>query len=126
MDFNFGTTVFRDRRPLGADPYSPAKQRRVSDWDPELTIELPGAYLDPASSSAIANGTRAEILTSATLFLTNAAADVVSGDQIRVGGTKEDLASGVAYQVEARPAAPTNPFTGWQPVIEIPLTLVEG
>lgn len=124
MEFPFGQTVFRDRRALIPDPYNPSKQVPGGDWG--SSIQLAGAFVASSSSSSQRDATRAQILTSKSLYLGDTTADVVAGDRIRVGGTIGDLASGTAYLVEARPEADVNPFTGWQPVVEIPLTLTEG
>lgn len=126
MDFPFGQTVFRDRRGTKVDPYNPSKTRAIDEFDPELTIELAGAQVASTSSTALRNATRTEILTAKSLYLTDVDADVREGDRIRVGGSKDDLSSGVAYMVTARPASDVNPFTGWQPVVEIPLENVKG
>lgn len=125
MGYPFGETVFRDRRARIADPYRPTVTTE-DDWDPDLTIELPGAFIASSSSSARADATRSEILTDKSLYLTDPDADVIPRDRIRQGGTLEDLDSGTAYMVKVRPQADTNPFTGWRPVAEIPLERVEG
>lgn len=127
MEFTSGQTVFRDRRALIPDPYNPGRQIRGGDWDPELSIEIPVAFLGPTSKSALAAPTRAQIETRESLYSTNPAVDVIAKDRIRLGGTLEDLDSGeVKGYAEAPGSAPINPFTGWQPVVEILLTLTEG
>lgn len=125
MEFPFGQTVWRDRRASVADPYKAGKQTR-GEYDPSLTIEIPGAYVASSSSTRLADATRSEMLTLKSLFCANTTVDVLAKDRIRVGGTKADMASGTPYIVDARPEADVNPFTGWQPVVEIPLNLTEG
>jgi len=125
MEFTHGETVFRDRSATTADPYNPSRQVRA-EWDPELTIELEQAFVATSSSRAVATATRTQLFTDKSLYLTDPDADVQEGDRIRTGGTKEDLDSGTAYMVPARPIADTSPFTGWRPVVEIPLELPEG
>ena len=126
MDFPNGTTVFRDRRALVTDPNHPSRQTRDGDWDVSLTIVLAGAFVASSSSSSTKNANRIEVLTAKSLYGTDPTADVVFGDRIRVGGTQSDLTSGTAYLVDAVPDADTNPFTGWQPAVEIPLRRDEG
>jgi hypothetical protein len=123
MDFAFGQTVFRDRRTPVTDPYNPDKTVPGS-WADVDTIEIPSGFVASSSSSSLRGATRQQVLTDKSLFLSDPTADVVPGDRVRVGGTMES--GGVAYYVHARPDADVNPFTGWQPVVEIPLELTEG
>ena len=125
MRFPHGQTVFRDRRALALDEYS-GEQTRSGDWDPSLTIALEGAWVASSSSSATSDASRSQVLTAKSLYLTDPAADVQPLDRIRDGGTAEDLDSGTHYAVEVVPEADTNPFTGWQPVKEVPLENVRG
>lgn len=125
MEFAFGQTVFRDRRSRIADPMNPARETE-GDFDAELTIAIPGAHVASSSSVAPNDATRSQILNQKSLFVTDVSLDIRPRDRIRVGGTIDDLDSGTAYIVEALPAADSNPFTGWQPVQEIPLTSAIG
>ncbi len=117
MDFPFGETVYRDRRKLIPDPYNPAEMIYGPWADPD-TIELPGSFVASSSSSSLSNATRTQILTSKSLYLSDPSADVRAGDRIRAAES--------TYQVNVRPSADVNPFTGWQPAVEIPLELPEG
>ena len=76
------------------------------------------------------DATRSQILTEKSLYLTDPAADVQPGDRIRRGGTLDEntgiWSGGTVLYVNARPEADTSPFTGWQPVVEIPLDMSEG
>lgn len=125
MRFPHGETVFRDRRAQVADPYRPGSETE-GDWDPELTIALEQAWVASSTSVAPGDATRSQILTAKSLFLANPNADVQPGDRIRTGGEIDDLESGTPYKVDVIPEADTNPFTGWRPVIEIPLENVKG
>jgi hypothetical protein len=127
VEFPFGQTVFRDRKPLITDPYNPSRQIR-GPFDVSLTISLPGAFVASPSNQIppLPDATRSQLLTRKSLYLTNPDADVIKGDRIRVGGTHSDMESGDPYFVDERPAADVNPFTGWQPAVEIPLKLTEG
>lgn len=112
MEFPFGPTVYRDRRRPIPDPYNPASTVPGS-WDGPLdTIAIPGAFVGSSSSVRVTDATRSQILTAKSLYC-DPDADVRAGDRIR--------ADGVTYQVDAKPAADTNPFTGWRPPQEIPL-----
>lgn len=117
MDFPHGQTVLRDRRLRTADPYNPSSTV-AGDWDTEHPLTVPGAFVASSTSTALQGATREQVLTNKSLYLTDPSADVQPGDRIRVGTE--------TYMVQVRPAADVNPFTGWQPVMEIPLELVEG
>lgn len=125
MGFQHGDEVYRDRRPLVTDPVNPARQV-LGEWADATTIAIPGAFVGPASSRDASTATRDQTVTALSLYVTDTAVDVKKGDRIRVDGTEDDLDSGTAYLVNARPTAEKNPFTGWSPVKEIPLELVEG
>ncbi|MEO5919930.1 MAG: hypothetical protein ABIQ01_02190 [Pseudolysinimonas sp.] len=125
IEFSHGQTVHRDRRPMIASPTNPARQV-PGDWSDATSIALEDAFVASTSSTALANATRSEILTSKSLYLTDATADVKEGDRIRVGGELDDLTTGTHYQVPARPEGDTSPFTGDHLVTEIPLENVKG
>lgn len=123
MGFPFGQTVYRDRKGQVTDPYNTAKTTE-GDWDQSLTIEISGAFIASSSSNRVSDATRVEILTDKSLYLTDPNADVKARDRIRTADMS--FGSGTGYMVTARPAADINPFTGWQPAVEIPLEFVEG
>lgn len=124
MFFGNGVTVFRDRRPQVADPYNPARTE-PGDWADATSVAIENAYVGPASSVAVADPTRNQVQEQLSLYC-SPTDDVRRGDRIREGGTLDDLSSGTAYLVEELPDAPRNPFTGWQPVLEVPLERVIG
>ncbi|MEU4016182.1 hypothetical protein AB0E56_13065 [Microbacterium sp. NPDC028030] len=130
MEFPFGETVVRERRQMVTDPYDPGTQVPGSWGDPLSYLVLEQAFVASSSSTAPTNATRAQILTEKSLYLTEPSADVQPGDRIRRGGTFDEdtqtWSGGEVLYVNVRPAADTNPFTGWQPVVEIPLDLSEG
>jgi hypothetical protein len=118
MSYPSGTTVIRERRAPKPDPYNPDRTVPGS-WEDELsTVELEGAFVASSSSIAPADATRSQIITAKSLYCTDADADVLPGDRIRSGTH--------LYAVKVRPEADRNPFTGWQPVVEIPLEEAEG
>jgi hypothetical protein len=126
MDFPFGQTIYRDRRDQVTDPYNPSRTAD-GDWDAALTITLAGAFIASSSSVSPSDATRDEILTNKSLYVTDPAADVRPRDRIRTAGMAFDGSDGTRpFYVRVRPDADINPFTGWQPVVEIPLELVEG
>lgn len=129
MQFASGETVVRERRKPKPSPYNP--QRTIPGaWEDELdTLELESVFVGSTSSSALPDATREERQTSKSLYCTNTAVDVRAGDRIRRGGTKDDSGAwsgGEFFYVLARPEADTNPFTGWSPVVEIPMSMTEG
>ena len=125
MRFQFGQTVFRDRRARVEDPYNSAKTTE-GDWDPSLTIELDEAFIASSSSNPVADATRVELLTDKSLYLAGADVDADVQVRDRVRTADMDFSSGRGYTVTARPSADQNPFTGWRPVVEIPIEFVEG
>lgn len=86
------------------DPYNPDAQ--VDDWtDPaELTLE---GYFEPNSSTEQLDPVSNRVITVDLLVIWDPRADVKRGDRI-VQGDK-------IWTVRGFPAAPKNPFTGWQP-----------
>lgn len=112
MFFPHGETVHRDRRKPVPDPYNP-DQLVPGPWDDVNTIDIPGAFVASSSSSAVGDATRSQVLSTKSLYCTDPDVDVKIGDRIRAGAA--------TYYVNELPEADTNPFTGWQPVKEIPL-----
>lgn len=117
MEFPAGQTVKRQRRRTAPDPYNPARTV-PTDWSDPDEVVLPNAFVASTSSSATSSAVRSQVVTTKSLYLGTPGADVQPGDRIVVGADK--------YQVEVKPAADTNPFTGWTPVQEIPLKEVSG
>ena len=130
MEFPFGEQVVRERRQPVTDPYDPGTQVPGSWEGPVAYLELEQAFVASSSSTALVDATRSQILTEKSLYCTDPSVDVQAGDRIRRGGTfdedTETWSGGEVLYVNVRPAADTNPFTGWQPVVEIPLDMTEG
>jgi len=130
MEFPFGEQVVRERRQPVIDPYDPGAQVPGSWGDPLDYLVLEQAFVASSSSTAPVDATRHQILTDKSLYLTDPHADVVAGDRIRRGGVLDEdtgvWSGGEVLYVNVRPAADTNPFTSWQPVVEIPLDMSEG
>lgn len=121
MRFPHGETVTRQRRPQIEDPHDP-ENTIAGPWsavtgDDELALDQ--AFVAPSSSAASGDATRTQVLTTLSLYLTDPDADVLVGDRI-ISSAYPPL------YVNARPEATRSPFTGWQPVLEIPLDLSEG
>lgn len=128
IEFPHGVALLRDRRARADDPYTDGGTQRGA-WDQSLTITLAAAFLGPSSGSfQQSEATREQLITATSLYLPNPSADVRPGDRIRLALTPFDPPFGDCPPlfVHVRPSAPTNPFTGWRPVAEIPLELVEG
>lgn len=133
MEFPFGEQVVRERRQPVQDPYdpgNPASQVPGSWEDPLAYLVVEGAFVASSSSSAPVDATRSQILTEKSLYCTDPSVDVQPRDRIRRGGTLDEdtgtWSGGEVLYVNVRPAADTNPFTGWQPAVEIPLDMTEG
>ena len=112
MDFPHGVTVIRDRRPQIPNPYNPASTVPGS-WDDAESITIERAALMATSTSAVSDGVRSSTASGFSLYCSDPNADVQVGDRIR--------AAGMTLYVNALPSSPMNPFTGWQPVREVPL-----
>lgn len=119
MGFLFGSTVYRLRAGLVEDPYS--GEMVPGDWDDPEVLPIPGAFVAATSTSRLGDATREQALESKSLYC-GGEFDVQKGDRIRAG---EDGAP--VYDIDGiPPAADTNPFTGWTPEREIPLTRSVG
>jgi len=117
MDLPYGVSVFRDRRKPVTDPYDPDHEIPGTWDDPLDTITIEQASVGPSSSTAVPDAARTQILTYMSLYCAPGV-DVKAGDRIRTSSDK--------YDVNEVPDAVTNPFTGWTPILEIPLKLAEG
>ncbi|KDA05862.1 hypothetical protein DC31_13895 [Microbacterium sp. CH12i] len=119
MDFPFGRTVFRLRAGTITDPYS--GDETPADWSTPATLEIPGAFVAQTSTSLLGNATREQAVESKSLFC-EGSFDIQKGDRIRDGADGAPI-----YSIDGiPPAADTNPFTGWTPPREIPLTRAVG
>lgn len=112
--FPAGESVIRLRRKEIADPYS--GQSTLGDWNDPSEVTLDGAFVASSSTSTRSDAARTELLEEKSLYLDDPDADVQAQDRIRAGG--------VTYQIDGMPSADTNPWTGWQPIREIPLKRV--
>lgn len=114
MNFPHGRTVYRLRAKDITDPYS---QKTVAgDWSDPDVYPIRGAFIAQTSTSLLGNATRTQALESKSLYC-DPDADVRKGDRIRDGEEGAPV-----YTVDGIPAADTNPFTGWTPTREVPLT----
>lgn len=111
-------TVYRLRAGLVFDEYSETYKR--ADWTEPEELALPGAFIDRSSTAMVVTANRTQALESLSLFCA-ADVEIELTDRIRDGES-----GGRVYSIDGVPAAPTNPFTGWQPVREVPLGLALG
>lgn len=136
MDFPFGTTVYRLRAGVITDPYS--GEPVPGDWSVPAVLPIPGAFVAQTSTSMLSSATREQALEAKSLFC-EGAFDVQKGDRIFTGIFTPPLPDGATtvpdgtvmtgdtYSIDGiPPAADTNPFTGWTPPREIPLTRAVG
>lgn len=117
MEFPHGETVKRERRQATPDPYNPDRVT-LGPWSEATSITLESCFIDSTSSSSTNDANREPVSTSKSLYSTDPGIDVKVGDRIRRGS---DI-----FYIRERTEADTNPFTGWQPVVEIPLSMEEG
>lgn len=116
-DFSgFGRPLKRLRAPLVEDPYNPA--RTVQDWDGEVDELTFNGFIATASSVMTPDGAREQAVTAVTLTVADPTVDIKRGDRIKDGSH--------VYTVDVVPSVDANPFTGWQPTLEVGLQEVEG
>lgn len=116
-DFSgFGRPLRRLRAPLVEDPYNPA--RTVSDWDGEVDELAFNGFISTSSSVMSPDGAREQAVTAVTLTVADPTVDIRRGDRIDDGAH--------VYTVDVIPSVDANPFTGWQPTLEVGLQEVEG
>ena len=120
MDFPYGTTVYRLRPKMVPDPYNPGSLVPGS-WDDPDELEIPEAVVLQASTALTVSESREEAAESKSLHCPGSF-DIRKGDRIRVGPE-----GGPTYTIDGiPPEEDTNPWTGWSPPREIPLTRYEG
>lgn len=113
---NFGRPLKRLRAENVYDPYNPLKM--VPDWDGELDELTFSGFIATASSVMTPDGAREQAVTAVTLTVADPNVDIRRGDRIRDGAH--------VYTVDVVPSVDANPFTGWQPTLEVGLQEVEG
>lgn len=136
MEFPYGRTVYRLRAGLVDDEYSGGQV--AGDWDRADVLKIPGAFVAQTSTSMLADATREQALEAKSLYC-EGEFDVHKGDRVFTGTFDPPLPEGVrsipagtemlgeVYSIDGiPPAADTNPFTGWTPPREIPLTRSVG
>jgi hypothetical protein len=107
--------ILRDRPATEPDPYNPGRTRPAATWDDAATITLPDtpdAWIGTPSIQASGDPARSSTSSTASLFC-DATVDVRQGDRLRYGGH--------TFIVQAVPLSTPNPWTGWQPPVEIPI-----
>lgn len=115
MDFAHGQSVTLLRARLVADPHG--GDYPVKDWNDPVSSTIENAFVAASSSVRSTTATRAQVLTDKSLYC-QPGSDVLAGDRIVSGG--------LTYTIDGQPSADTNPFSGWQPVMEVALTNGEG
>lgn len=119
MDFPFGRTVYRLRAALIEDPYS--NEEVAGDWSDPDVLEISGAFIAQTSTSRLGGATREQAIEAKSLFCSGDL-DIRKGDRIRSGPAGSPI-----YTIAGiPPEADINPFTGWSPQREIPLTRAVG
>lgn len=113
---DFGRPLKRLRAPLVEDPYNPS--RTVPDWDGELDALAFKGFIATTSSVMSPDGAREQAVTTVTLTVADPTVDIRRGDRIKDGDH--------VYTVDVVPSTDANPFTGWQPTLEVGLQEVEG
>jgi len=105
-----GRTVTRLRPATTTDPYS--GKQSAPDWSRVTRLIIENAYVASSSAVQARDANRTQMLTAKSLYC-------APGQDVRPLDRVE--ADGITYTVVAVPSADINPFTGWQPVQEIPL-----
>lgn len=122
MDLQGSVKVFR--RPEVADPYTRGDPGATvpGSWAAATSWELEGAAVLQSSAVALRGDDRVGSVAMLSLYVDNAAADLRKGD----GVARSMAAERPEFVLEVVPFANTNPFTGWTPVLEVPLKEVTG
>lgn len=119
MSYPHGHTVYRLRAKTMTDPYS--KKTVPADWSDPDELPIDGAFVAQSSTTSLSNATRSQALEAKSLYC-DPETDVQKGDRIRDGETGAPI-----YTIDGiPPTGDRNPFTGWQPTREIPLTRSVG
>jgi hypothetical protein len=137
MFFPYGDTVYRLRGGMIPDPYNPDEQV-PENWDEPDVIVVERAFVAQTSTSMLRTATREQALEAKSLF-DPVYADIHKGDRIFAGvfvpplppdATKMPAGTamqGATYTIDGiPPTADSNPWTGWAPPREIPLTRYVG
>lgn len=111
------------RRKTAADPYTHGSAGAVvpTKWESADVSTLEGAWVDERSVVPVNGDDRVGSLTFAVL-LVEAGADVRKGD----GVSRDPAAVRPEFVLDVVPFVPLNPFTGWSPLIEVPLRGAQG
>lgn len=112
----FGRPLTRLRAEGEFDPYNPLHM--VPNWDGEVDELAFNGFISTSSSVMSPDGAREQVATDATLTVADPNVDIRRGDRIKDGGR--------VYVVDVVPSVDANPFTGWQPTLEVGLLEVEG
>lgn len=118
MPMAFPTRFIRLRASHASNPYNPSQL--VLDWQHVSELEFAG-MLASSSSTENRDGNDVVVSSSATLTVSDPDLDISVHDRIRA-----DPDDGRLYEVVGFPARDVNPFTGWQPTLEINLVEVRG
>jgi hypothetical protein len=119
MDFPHGRTVYRLRGGMIPDPFN-ADAQIPEDWDNPDVLPIERAFIAQTSTTLLGDASRQQAVEAKSLFCSGEV-DVQKGDRIRDG------IDGPVYSIDGiPPAADVNPFTGWTPPREIPLTRSVG
>ena len=111
----YGSRLVRQRPRMVASHLNP--ERLVPAWDDPDELDVVG-FLDAAATSEDPDVSREEAVSSATLYVDDPAVDIRRGDRITDGVR--------SWRVQGFPAAPMNPFDGWQPYVVVNLREVKG
>jgi hypothetical protein len=119
MHLPHGHTVYRLRAGIVRDR---ATNRDVrGDWNNPDVLPIDGAFVAQTSTALLGDATREQAVEARSLFC-DGTFDVQKGDRVRDGADGAPI-----YTIDGiPPAADTNPFTGWTPPREIPLTRKVG
>lgn len=112
----FGRPLKRLRTEGEYDPYNPL--HKVPNWDGEVDELAFNGFISTSSSVMSPDGAREQVATDATLTVADPTVDIRRGDRIKDGSH--------VYTVDVIPSVDANPFTGWQPTLEVGLQEVEG
>ena len=116
MQFEHGETVHLQRP---KQVWSPKANAYIAGgWSDPDEEPIAGAFVASTSTSMLGGATRTQALEAKSLYCPPDA-DIRKGDRIRQGA---DI-----YTIDGIPStADTSPFTGWEPLREVPRERAEG
>lgn len=111
----FGVKMRRQRAAQVKDSYN--AMRTVPDWSTVDELDFYG-FIASQSSAMTPDGAREENTATSILTVEDPGVDIRRGDRI--------VSDGRTFSVDGVPETDANPFTGWQPTMQVRIQEVTG